>query len=445
MYRSTRFRFSSCIRSALTISLITASVAVSIASLPARAATQQELEAKLQALSDEVDALRSELASVKADQHVTSTAPVSTLTPDTTASAGTASENVPANPGLTWFGYGQLDYGRPIDNPSDTTETASRFVIGTNYEFDERTRMITELEVENAVSSADDPGEVEVEQMYIERTFNDGLFGKVGLFLMPSGLLNENHEPTVYYGVLRNRVETAIIPTTWREGGLLMQGNTDSGVRWDIGLTTGFDLSKWDPASIDGRLSPLGSIHQELALAKASDLAGVVAVNYTGIPGLRLGASLFGGDASQGQRGFNDNTVTLWEAHGTWAPGKFEFAALYADGHISNTAKINLRFVGNPTLIPQDFFGWYVQGAYHLFDWEDGSIRPFVRFARLNTAESYANIAPGLTPSDGPDQDIITSGLNFLFAQGVVLKADYQHFHGSGESDQINLGMGYQF
>jgi hypothetical protein len=305
--------------------------------------------------------------------------------------------------------------------------------------------MISELEVENAVSSADDPGEVEVEQLYIERSFDDRLFGKVGLFLIPSGLLNENHEPTRFYGVFRNRVETAIIPTTWREGGFLLQGSTEFGLRWDAGLTTGFNLSKWDPTSPEGKESPLGSIHQEMALAKASDVSGVFALNYTGVPGLRLGASIFSGDAAQGQPGFDDNVVTLWEAHGTWTPGRFEFAALYANGHISNTAKVNLTFIGNPTLIPESFYGWYGQAAYNLLDWDDNSLRPFVRFERLNTASNYSDLSPGLTPENGPDQDIITSGVNFLFAQGVVLKADYQHFRGTGASDQINFGMGYQF
>jgi len=321
----------------------------------------------------------------------------------------------------------------------------SRFVVGMTNEFDEKTRMVSELEVENTVSSADDPGEVEVEQLYIERTFDDRLFGKVGLFLIPSGLLNENHEPTRFYGVFRNRVETAIIPTTWREGGMLMQGTTEFGLRWDAGLTTGFDLSKWDPTSPEGKESPLGSIHQELALAKASDMSGIFALNYTGIPGVRLGASIFSGDAAQGQPGFDDNVVTLWEAHGTWTPGKFEFAALYANGHISNTSKVNLTFIGNPTLIPESFYGWYGQAAYDLLDWDGNSVRPFVRFERLNTASNYSDLSPGLTPENGPDQDIITGGFSFLFAQGVVLKADYQHFHGIGGSDLINFGMGYQF
>jgi hypothetical protein len=423
---------------------------VSIASLAitllvpglASAVTQEELEAKLQTLAAQVDALRTELASMKAERHEITTAPVTVV--------AASAEHVEArNPGLTWSGYGQVDYGRPTDHPSETTETVSRFVIGMTNQFDDKTRMVSELEVENTISSADDPGEVEVEQVYIERQFDAALlgnaYGKAGLFLMPSGLLNENHEPTRFYGVFRNRVETAIIPTTWREGGLIVQGDTDGGLRWNVGLTTGFDLSKWDPTSPDGLASPLGSIHQELALAHASDLAGIVALNYTGVPGLRLGASVFSGDSAQGQAGFHDNQVTLWEAHGTWTPGRFELAALYAAGHIEHTARINATFVGNPTLIPEDFFGWYGQAAYHLFDWETGSLAPFIRFERVNTASNYAGIAPGLTPADADDQNIVTGGFSLLFAQGVVLKADYQHFSGDGESDLVNLGVGYQF
>ena len=157
---------------------------------------------------------------------------------------------------------------------------------------------------------------------------------------------------------------------------------------------------------------------------------------------MRLGASIFSGDAAQGQPGFDDNVVTLWEAHGTWTPGRLELAALYANGHISNTSKVNITFIGNPTLIPESFYGWYGQAAYDLLDWDGNSVRPFVRFERLNTASNYSDLSPGLTPENGPDQDIITGGFSFLFAQGVVLKADYQHFHGIGGSDLDQLRDG---
>ena len=103
------------------------------------------------------------------------------------------------------------------------------------------------------VASSSDPGEFEVEQFYVDRQINDAVTVRGGLFLMPFGLLNEHHEPTNFYGVQRNFVETLIIPSTWREGGFNFHGDTQSGFGWNAGLTTGFDLSKWDFARPNSR------------------------------------------------------------------------------------------------------------------------------------------------------------------------------------------------
>jgi hypothetical protein len=225
----------------------------------------------------------------------------------------------------------------------------------------------------------------------------------------------------------------------------MLLGTTDNGWRWNFGLTTGFDLSRWDASSSEGAESPLGSIHQELALARAASLSGFVALNYTGVPGLRLGASVFSGDAAQGQPGFDNNRVTLWETHGRWTPGRWDLAALYARGQISNSARINTALVGNPTLIPDSFFGWYGQAAYRLFDWQSAALLPFLRYERYNTAASFAVIAPGVTPVTAPDREVITGGVNFNFARGVVIKADYQSFSHDTDSNLFGLGLGYQF
>ena len=128
--------------------------------------------------------------------------------------------------------------------------------------------------------------------------------GAPGLFLIPIGFLNEHHEPTQYYSVFRNFVETSIIPTTWREGGLAVYGGTESGLKWNVGLTTGFNLANWDPSSNDGRDSPLGSIHQELSLAAAKDLSGYVSVNYVGIPGLDVRRNVLHRQGRPGRAGF---------------------------------------------------------------------------------------------------------------------------------------------
>ena len=190
------------------------------------------LEARIAVLEAEVQELKAELAERRAASARAVEANTAGAAAPATGAAPVpvvAATAVEPRPPLTWFGYGELDYSRPSDDPSQTTFDLARFVIGMGYRFDERTRLLSEVEIEHAVSSASDPGEVEVEQAYIERELNADWRAQLGLFLIPSGLINENHEPTRYYGVFRNFVETAIIPTTWREGGVGLQGKTANG------------------------------------------------------------------------------------------------------------------------------------------------------------------------------------------------------------------------
>jgi ribosomal protein L29 len=419
---------------------------VLIAAAPARAATQEELEAKVNALATQVAELRSELATLRTQAAAPrAAAPAAAAGPANPISVGGAEGEADGGAKVSWFGYGEFTYSRPENDGAATTADLARFVLGAGYRFDDKTRFVSELELEHAVASASDAGEIEVEQAYIERRFNDRAFGDIGLFLMPIGLLNENHEPTRYYGVFRNFVETAIIPTTWREGGFQVQGNTDGGLRWNLGLSTGFNLSKWDATSTEGLEAPLASIHQELALASAGDLAAFAAVNYTGIPGLRLGASLFSGDAAQGQPRFHDNRVTLWEGHARWNPGNWDLSALYSQVHISNTAPINTTLVGNPALIPAEAFGWYLEAAYRAPLRNEKMLAPFARYERLNTGSEYAFIGAGLTPAPLEDTEVLTTGINFELARGVVLKFDYLQFLHDSRGDRLELGAGYQF
>jgi len=395
------------------------------------------LEARVAALESELQALKSELATLR-----NTPAPV----PEPVASPEPAATPEPtARSAQSWFGYGELNYTRPTSDPAEARFDLSRFVVGLGYRFSERTRLQSELEIEHAVSSAGDPGEVAIEQAYIEHELGRSLRAKMGLFLIPSGLLNENHEPTRYYGVFRNFVETAIIPTTWREGGVGLQGNTRGGLRWDAGLTTGFDLSRWDASSTDGADSPLGSIHQELALARAAELSTYLAADYLGRPGLRVGASVFTGGAGQRQPGLDNNRVTLWEAHARWQPGHWDLAALYAHGHISNTAAVNAGLVGMPTLIPENFYGWYGEAAWRGWRQHRWPLTPFVRYERFNTAASYSTLASGLAPPALPTRRAITAGVQLELAPGVIVKADYVDLATPEDGDRIDLGLGYEF
>jgi hypothetical protein len=429
--------------------LLTATCLAALMAAPAaRAATEAELEARLESLAGEVAALRRELAALKGERALpgaavaaAAPAPAGSVDLGATPAVG-ASADAPA---LTWFGYGELTYSRPRQDAAGAVADVGRFVLGAAYRFDERTRFVSELEVEHAVSSADDPGEVEVEQAYVERLLTDRLALKAGLVLMPVGLLNESHEPTRYHGVFRNLTETQIIPTTWREGGVFLDGTTEAGLRFNLGLTTGFDLTKWDPTSGDGLESPLGAIHQELAKARAADVALVGALNWRGTPGLVVGASAFTGNATQRQPGLPSGRVTLWEGHARWTPGPFEFSALYARGTIGDTARLNAPLVGNPVLIPASFDGGYLEAAVRAVERPGYALTPFVRLERINTARSYAAIAPGLTPGALPTETAWTGGVDFTLGTGVVFKADYQGFRRDRSRDRFALGVGYAF
>jgi hypothetical protein len=402
------------------------------------------------ALAARLDRLAAELASVKAQlaelqQHKASAA-TAPPPPQAGAAAPAASyANAPSAPATVLSSYGEINYNRPRKASENAQADLRRFVLGFQHRFDAKTKVVTEIEVEHAVSSADDPGEVEIEQAYIERQLTPTWAARGGLFLMPIGLLNENHEPTAYYGVERNVVETAIIPSTWREGGVQFIGSFDNGLSLQAGLSTGFDLTKWDAASAEGAESPLGSIHQELALARSRDIAAFGALNWRGLPGLQLGGGVFTGGASQGQPGAPSARVTLWDLHARWTPGRWDLSTVYARGAISNSAALNAPLVGNPTLIPKDFDGWYAQAAYALWTHGDYALKPFARWERVNTARSFADLGPGLTPPGADTERVITLGANFHIGQGVVLKADVQRFKLASDNDRFNLGLGWSF
>ncbi|MGZ5251405.1 MAG: porin, partial [Caldimonas sp.] len=249
---------------------------LAFAGTPAKAqgATQSELAARLDKLAAELAAVKAELARLQ-QQQASAPSAAAASAPAVAAAPPVVAQGLGlgGEPPTVLTSYGELNYNRPTHDAKNAVADVRRFVLGFQHRFDEKTKVAAELEVEHAVSSADDPGEVEVEQAYVERQIGNGVALRAGLFLMPVGLLNENHEPTAFYGVERNFVETAIIPSTWREGGVQLVVGFDNGLTAQAGITTSFDLGKWDASSGEGAQSPLGPIHQEMALAKARDLS----------------------------------------------------------------------------------------------------------------------------------------------------------------------------
>lgn len=425
------------------------------------------------ALKAELDALRAEVAALKAEVQqmhaahapVVAAAPVAAKPVQPVAQTQSAAPNpgrsmvdaASSNATALW-GYGQIDYNHPTARAADAQADLTRAVIGFHHEFNDSTRVYGELEWEHAIASADDAGESEVEQLFVEHALAPNWGVRAGLMLVPIGLLNEHHEPTQFYGVERNFVEQAIIPSTWREGGVAAYGNTESGFQWDLGLVTAPNLGGWDPTSPDGRESPLGAIHQEMQLAKAHDLALWARVNWLGVPGLNIGGALFaskiGQDTSnqfEGDANFpaDDARLLLGEAHVRWQSGPWDFTALYTRGTISDTQDLNLGFLGQPTPVPKAFWGGYAQGAWRALAWNDSSLVPFLRYEAFNTGAAYAEQPQGFGTPALPTQRVWTAGINYYLTPNVVFKFDYQDFRYDDPvlnyGNRFDLGLGFQF
>ena len=405
-----------------------------------------------------------------------SLAPPSASNPTPPAPPGPALATTSPLGDLRLWGYGEIYYTRPTHVAKDSQADLARAVFGIGYVFDDRTEFNSEYEIEHAVSSASDPGEFEVEQFYVDRRLLDAVTLRAGLFLMPFGMLNEHHEPTNFYGVQRNFVETLIIPSTWREGGFNLHGDTSFGLEWNAGLTTGFDLSKWSYAPEfptyttallleDNDVAPLQASHQELALANAQHLSQYVALGYYGVPGLTLGAAITTGDAVKVPSPPNvpipgNQRVTLWEGHARWTPGNFDLSALYAKGSISNLGIANASNPGSPNPIPSQFYGYFGQAAYTAWTHDDYRFAPFVRWERYNLGSRYEGTTGPVIPSGyvpisaNPgdygywpiNQDRVwTVGANFYTSPHLVFKADYQWFHYNSDFTRFDLGLGLAF
>ena len=431
------------------------------------AATAQKLEQQIDLMQQQLEALKGELGQLKKQNETLATQQQQqAVEVQQVAATASAKPEGGISPNLSLWGYGEIYYTHPVHQPEDTTADLARAVFGIGYRFDDRTVFNSEFEVEHAVSSADDQGEFEVEQFYVDHQLAPWVSVKGGLFLMPFGLLNEHHEPTNYYGVQRNFVETVIIPSTWREGGLAFHGDTDIGLTWDTGLTTGVNLANWTPNPEDPQYrtalqledsdsAPLQASHQELQLANAQHLFEYGSLNYKGVPGLLVGAAISTG-TSKASTQTPDQRVTLWETHARWTPGAADLSAVYARGSITGTAPYNNLNAGGSNPMPSKFYGYYLQGAYSVWHHNGYRLAPFVRWERYDMGAGYEGIAPGFSPvpgglaSDGrpwpqPHDRVWTYGANFYLNPHVVLKADYQSYQTNSDFTRFDLGLGLNF
>lgn len=318
-------------------------------------------------------------------------------------------------------GYGELHYNEGEKDEIDF----HRFVLFVAHQFNDDIRLFSEIELEHALAGEGAEGEVELEQAYLEFDLTETQRAKAGLFLVPVGILNETHEPTTFFGVERNPVESRIIPTTWWEGGVGFAGELPADFRYDLAFHSGLET----PVEGDNAFL-VRSGRQKVSEAPARNGAVTGRLAWAGMPGMELGlAGQYQSDITQ--RALDERIdATLVNAYADILQNGFGLRALWARWDLDGA---------EPEAIGRDVQqGWYVEPSYR-FDVPVGVLGFFARY------NQYDNEAGSSADTEVEQVDL---GLNYWPHPNVVLKADVALVDApEGEEDDeiLNLGLGFVF
>lgn len=391
----------------------------------AEAPTPEQMWEIIQQQQQQIEALQEQLS--QTDEKVAETDQKVEIAGDMIEQAG----GLPAE--ASWVtrskigGYGELHYNN-LDSGSEVD--FHRFVLFLGHQFTDSVRFFSEVELEHSLAGDGKPGEVELEQAYVEFDLGDSHSAKAGLFLMPVGLLNETHEPPTFYGVERNSVEKDIIPSTWWEAGAAARGELAPGFSYDVAVTSGLSVPTSGSSAFKIR-----SGRQKVAEAPAENLAYTGRLKWTGMPGVELAVSgQYQDDLTQGQM---DVSATLIEAHADIQRGPFGLRALYARWDLDNAEQIAAADASAEGRDEQ--FGWYIEPSVRgTIGNIPGEFGAFYRYSVWDTNAGAANLT---------EKAQNNFGFNYWPHPDVVLKFDIQSQDNENGSDDdgFNLGVGYQF
>ena len=166
------------------------------------------------------------------------------------------------------------------------------------------------------------------------------------MLLVPVGIINERHEPPVFYGVERPLVDTVIIPTTWFDAGAGVHGEVGRGWRYRAYVMAPLNAAEFnaDEGIRDGR--------QKGSEANAGRVALTGRVEYVGIRGLTVGVSFWSGRVRLRVPAALRRPGPLVEADARYSRDRVELRGQFAQVSIDNADQLNDAIARSIGVIP---------------------------------------------------------------------------------------------
>lgn len=328
---------------------------------------------------------------------------------------------------LSIGGYGKMDYVYSQNEGTSNTDKIDlyRFIPYIGYKFTDNIIMNTEIEFEHGgiKDGANGDGYVIIEFMYLDFLLYENFNLRIGNQLVPMGLINERHEPTLFTTVQRPNTSKKLIPSTWHENGLVVYGNVTGDLTYKLGVFSALDLTMGAGEGNDWlRDSRIGSFRNTNRLKPAV----TARVDYTGINGLMVGASTY-----------NDSYITMVDLHFNYQKDAFRTYGVATQTNRNNA----------PVGEPEKAQGGFINFGYDLLSLTKSKNKMPV-FFQYESVSAQEELAGG---SSVESTDTITIGINYFPHEQVVLKADYAMSTDNSkastedEKDIFSLSMGFIF
>lgn len=344
--------------------------------------------------------------------------------------------------GVSIGGYGEIVFHQDQDkNESDVSGNKSnksemlRNIIYLGYKFNDQWVLNTEIEIEHV-------NEIYTEFAFLDYLHSPELNFRTGLVLIPLGIVNEAHEPTMFNSVNRPELENKLIPSTWRELGIGVFG-TIGKIDYRAYFVNSLDGNDIGKAGIrNGRKKGGATDADDPENQNTDNIATTGRVDYNVNRDLTVGLGFYYGSTTNTE---NEPSVgvAINELH-----AKYQRNALYANllfVNIDIDGAQEYNSVDTTALLADKMHGGYIEVGYDFYAHKTNkSLIPFIRYEHFNT---HDEVGAGITQDKSLDKTNITVGVAYKPLQQIVFKADYIKKTNDAETgvDQFNLGLGYNF
>jgi opacity protein-like surface antigen len=334
-------------------------------------------------------------------------------------------------------GYGEVTFADP--NGSEPARLdIQRFVIYIDHYFSPAWAVKSETEIEHVKVEGGVGGEVALEQAFLDWHGSDAFGWRVGLMLIPMGIINQTHEPNTFYSVQRPIVDEKVIPSTWREIGTGIYGQLAEGLRYQAYLTEGL---RGEGIGIEGMhdAKQEGS-SDEGEGSNASHPAISAKLDYAPLAGLKIGGGTYIQPSAftSAPEGISGMLLCL-SGDASYQVGGLRLRGEYATWHIGDADSISHT---SAEAIPNSISGGYVEAGYNILSSinpeTSAELVPFARFESISIKPHDLEVQT---------ETYVTGGLAYKPLDNVILKLDYLFSNSEivTEKGKLNLGAGFSF